>query len=84
MFWVLLVLAAQADVEDDEEAGHQGRGADTNVEPGVVGEDPVLVVVRVVVEVLPVDSRLQGEVPGAKLVPHVRTSLCCVGQVQAR
>ena len=65
MTWVLLVLAAQADVEEDEEGGHQGRGADADVEPGVVGEDPLLVVVGVVVEVLPVNSGLQGEVPGA-------------------
>ena len=65
MTWVLLVLAAQADVEEYEEGGHQGRGADADVKPGVVGEDPLLVVVGVVVEVLPVNSRLQGEVPGA-------------------
>ena len=56
----LLVLAAEADVEEDEQQGHQGSGTDADVEPGVVVEDFLLVVIRIIVKVMSVNSRLQG------------------------
>ena len=66
----ILVLAPETDVEENEEQGDQGGGADADVEPGVVRKDPLLVVLGVVVKVMTIHSRLEGKVPGAKLVAH--------------
>ena len=70
----LLVFTAQADVEEYQQNRNQGSGADADVEPSVVVKDPLLVVVGIVVEVGSVNSRLQGQIPGAQLVSHVKAS----------
>ena len=66
----LLVDTAQHEVEEYEEESHARGAPDADVEPSVVREDPLLVVLGELVETGTSDGRLDCEVPSTELVSH--------------
>jgi len=67
---VFLVDTTKNKVEENEEESHTSSGSNTNVEGGVVSEDPLLVVPGELVEAWSSHCWLNGQVPGAELIPH--------------
>ena len=78
-----LVHTAQHEVEEYEEEGHARCTPDPDVEPSVVGEEPLLVVLGELVKTGTSDGRLDSKVPSTELVSHVSTSpaveMLCTG-----
>ena len=66
----LLVDAAEYKIEEYEKQSHARGGSNTNVEGGVVREDPLLVVAWKLVKTGTSNCRLDGQVPSTQLVAH--------------
>ena len=66
----LLVDAAEYKIEEYEKQSHARSGSNTNVEGGVVREDPLLVVAWKLVKTGTSNCRLDGQVPSTQLVAH--------------